>query len=79
MCVRLDCGIGWNAEADGVEPWLRWVSQKYGRSNSNYTRGAHAGAARFFGCDLDRRQASLINCRRLHDAGRRHSHEQRQR
>jgi hypothetical protein len=33
MRVCPDCGVGWNAEANGVELWFRRVSQKYDRSN----------------------------------------------
>lgn len=79
MCVRLDFGVGRNAEANGVEPWFRRVSQKYGRFNSNHPRSARTGAAGFFGSDIVRRQANLVDYRRLRHASQRQSHEQHKR
>src|ERR1700733_162752 len=74
MRVRLDGGVGRDAEANGVEPWFRGIPQEHGCLNSSHTGGARTGAAGFPCCDLLRCQANLIDGRCLHRA--RQDHDQ---
>ena len=60
MRVRLNLSVGWNAEANGVEPRPRRIPRQYCRLNPGYTRGTRARAAGLFGRDLARYQANLL-------------------
>src|SRR5438552_18932400 len=63
MRVRLDYSVGRNAEATGVDPWFRRITQRYGRVNSSHMRSACASADGFLGCNLSLRQAILTRGR----------------
>jgi hypothetical protein len=71
MRVRLDCGAGRNLQANGVEPWFRRVTPKYGRVNSSQPKCKHRRRW-LHGCNLARCQANLIDCRRLRQARQYH-------
>jgi hypothetical protein len=66
--VRLYLGVGRNAQSNGVEPWLRRVSQQHGSVDASHTGSAGTGTARLLGRDLaitDFASRYLISCEGL--------------
>src|SRR5947208_12630937 len=52
MRVGLDCSVGRNAEANGVDPWFRRITQKYGHVKSCHNRSDGADSDVLLGCYL---------------------------